>query len=82
MQPLAYPTLAFAFGLVLAAYSVQDLDLLSAGRYRLAPAGPALPGVPALAGTGSVAAAACSAPGRRSAVGSRWASPWLSCCSS
>ena len=38
MQPLAYPTLAFAFGLVLAAYSVQDLDLLSAGRYRLAPA--------------------------------------------
>jgi hypothetical protein len=62
-QPLEYPTLAFAFGLVLAAYSVQDLDLLSAGRYRLAPAGPALPGVPALAGTGSVAAPRLLRPG-------------------
>jgi hypothetical protein len=63
MQPLQYPTLAFAFGLVLAAFSVQDLDLLSAGRYRLAAAGPALPGAPALAGTGSVAVPRLLRPG-------------------
>jgi hypothetical protein len=51
-QSLSYPTLAFAFGLVLAGYSVWDLDQLSGGRYGLASAtsavaSPALAGVPA-----------------------------------
>jgi hypothetical protein len=51
-QSLSYPTLAFVFGLVLAAYSVWDLDQLSGRRYSLAGAttalaSPALAGVPA-----------------------------------
>jgi Domain of unknown function (DUF5134) len=50
MPALEYPTLAFAFGLVLAGYSVWDLDLLSGSRYALTVAAPALAGVPALAG--------------------------------
>jgi hypothetical protein len=33
---LRYPSLAFVFALILAAYSVWDLDQLSGGRYRLA----------------------------------------------
>jgi hypothetical protein len=47
---LEYPTVALAFGLVLAGYSVWDLDLLSSGRYGLAASGPTLAG-PALAGS-------------------------------
>lgn len=51
-QSLKYPTLAFAFGLVLAGYSVWDLDQLSGRRYSLAAVttavtSPALAGVPA-----------------------------------
>jgi hypothetical protein len=51
-QSLSYPTLAFVFGLVLAGYSVWDLDQLSGRRYSLAGAAtalasPALAGVPA-----------------------------------
>ena len=59
MRTLHYPALAFVFTLVLAAYSVWDLDQLS-GRRRLAAA--AVPSaaavVPALAGPGSAPVAA------------------------
>jgi opacity protein-like surface antigen len=51
MQTLHYPTLAFVFGLVLAGYSVRDLDLLSGSRYAVTVPAPALAGVPVLAGT-------------------------------
>ena len=51
MQKLDYPTLAFAFGFVLAGYSVRDLDLLSGSRYAVTGPAPALAGVPVLAGT-------------------------------
>jgi hypothetical protein len=50
MASLSYPTLALAFGLVLAGYSVWDLDQLSGKRYTLARAATALAGPPALAG--------------------------------
>jgi hypothetical protein len=53
MQTLEYPTLAFAFGLVLAGYSVRDLDLLSGSRYALTVRTPALAAVPVMAGTES-----------------------------
>jgi Domain of unknown function (DUF5134) len=55
-QSLSYPTLAFAFGLILAGYSVWDLDQLSGRRYSLAGATTALPR-PALAGVPAVPAA-------------------------
>jgi hypothetical protein len=61
MRSLSYPTVAFLFGLVLAGYSVWDLDQVSGRRYRLvgataalaapgALAAPALAGVPASSG--------------------------------
>lgn len=55
MQTVEYPTLAFAFALVLAAYSVWDLDQLSGRRYGLAAAGMSLApaGVPVTAGAES-----------------------------
>ena len=53
MQTLDYPTLAFVFGLVLAGYSVRDLDLLSGSRYARTVQAPALAAVPVLAGTES-----------------------------
>jgi hypothetical protein len=51
-QSLSYPTLAFVFGVILAGYSVWDLDQLSGRRYSLAGAttavaAPAFAGVPA-----------------------------------
>jgi Domain of unknown function (DUF5134) len=53
-QTLSYPTLAFAFSLVLAGYSVWDLDQLSGTRHAFAGvpvrlAGPAVASVPTLA---------------------------------
>ncbi len=62
-QSLSYPTLAFAFGLILAGYSVWDLDQLSGRRYSFASAttavaSPALAGIPA-----GAASAAVSGPG-------------------
>lgn len=53
-QTLSYPTLAFAFGIVLAGYSVWDLDQLSGTRHAFAGvparlAGPAVASVPTLA---------------------------------
>jgi hypothetical protein len=54
MRTLDYPTLAFIFALILAGYTVWDLDRLSGGRYSLASASVSLAGatpaaVPALA---------------------------------
>jgi Domain of unknown function (DUF5134) len=49
-QTLEYPTLAFAFALILAGYSTWDLDQLSGRRYSLAIAGAPLNRVPAMAG--------------------------------
>jgi hypothetical protein len=59
MRTLEYPALAFVFALILAGYSVWDLDRLSARRYSLAGAAlrPAATSVPALAGPGSAIAA-------------------------
>jgi opacity protein-like surface antigen len=80
MQTLDYPTLAFVFGVVLAGYTVWDLDLLSGGRYRVAVvAGPALAGVPVLAvaepGTGPLSAASAVGGGRTADAPSRSAEP-------
>jgi uncharacterized protein DUF5134 len=47
MRTLGYPTLAFVFALILAGYSIWDLDRLSGGRYSLAGRRVALAGVPA-----------------------------------
>jgi hypothetical protein len=55
-QWLSYPTIAFAFGLLLAGYSVWDLDQVSGKRYSLARATTALPG-PAFAGVSAGSAA-------------------------
>jgi len=64
MQTLEYPTLAFVFALILAGYSVWDLDQLSGRRYVLAGAGVQLATahVPAMAGGAEPAAAALSSP--------------------
>jgi len=59
MQTLRYPTLAFVFALILAGYSIWDLDQLSGRRYRLTSAGVPLTapaGVPVAAGAEPVAA--------------------------
>ena len=63
MQVLEYPTLAFAFALILAGYSVWDLDQLSGRRYSRASTGmPLAPAaVPAMAGA-EPARAAFSGP--------------------
>jgi Domain of unknown function (DUF5134) len=45
VMTLRVPTVAFLFALVLAGYSVWDIDQLSSRRYRLVAARPALPGV-------------------------------------
>ena len=64
MQTLRYPTLAFAFALILIGYSIWDIDQLSGRRYSTAPARVPLAGVavavPAMAG-----AAAATLPGPR-----------------
>ncbi len=49
---LRYPTLAFAFALILAGYSIWDLDHLSGSRYSLAPVPLSLAGVSVVAQTG------------------------------
>jgi len=56
---LKYPTLAFAFALILAGYTIWDLDQLSGKRYRRAGASLSLAGVPA----GTVPALAGAEPG-------------------
>jgi hypothetical protein len=66
MRTLEYPTLAFVFALVLAGYTVWDLDRLSGRRYSLVSAsvslaGAAPAGVPALAGAEPAAAVAFAA---------------------
>jgi Domain of unknown function (DUF5134) len=64
MQTLEYPTLAFAFALILAGYSVWDLDQLSGGRYSLAGASvsPSPVGVPVMAAAESAAVAFSGPP--------------------
>jgi hypothetical protein len=57
MQTLKYPTLAFAFALVLVGYTIWDLDQLSGKRYGRAGASLALAGVPAAAGVPALAGA-------------------------
>lgn len=47
MRTLEYPTMAFAFALILAGYSIWDLDQLSGSRYRLAGGSVALAGAAA-----------------------------------
>jgi hypothetical protein len=69
MQTLSYPTLAFAFGIVLAGYSVWDLDQLSGTRHAFAGvpvrlAGPAVTRMPALA-VAQPAPRTSTAPGLR-----------------
>jgi Domain of unknown function (DUF5134) len=62
MMALRYPTLAFAFALILVGYSVWDLDQVSARRYRLAAA--PLAGVPQqVTVTAEVPAGPASGPG-------------------
>ena len=58
IRTLQYPALAFVFALILAGYSVWDLDRLSGRRYSLAGAGlrPTAVSVPAMAGPGSAIA--------------------------
>ncbi len=70
MQVLEFPSLAFVFALILAGYSVWDLDRLSARRYGLTSAGMSLApaGVPAMAGAES-AGAAFSGPQAMGATG-------------
>ena len=65
MQTLEYPTLAFTFALILAGYSVWDLDQLSGRRYVLAGAGVPLAQahVPAMAGAESAGIALTGAAG-------------------
>lgn len=58
MHMLQYPTLAFVFALILAGYSVWDLDQLSGRRYRLASAGMSLAPVAMPAMTGAESASA------------------------
>ena len=64
MGTLEYPTLAFAFALILAGYSVWDLDQLSGRRYSLASTAWQLvpAGVPAMAAAESSAAMAPISP--------------------
>ena len=59
VQALKYPTLAFAFALILAGYTIWDLDQLSGKRYSRAGASLSLAGVPAA----SVPALAGTKPG-------------------
>jgi hypothetical protein len=70
MRTLEYPTLAFAFALILAGYSVWDLDQLSGRRYSLASVGmPVAPAsVPTLAAAGSAAVAFSGPPATRDAT--------------
>jgi hypothetical protein len=66
MQALRYPTLAFAFALILIGYSIWDIDQLSGRRYSAAPARVPLArvavAIPAMAGAG---AATATLPGPR-----------------
>jgi hypothetical protein len=73
MGTLEYPTLAFVFALILAGYTVWDLDQLSGRRYSLAsasvsPAIAAPAGVPAMAGAEPAAVAFAVATGGDSAA--------------
>jgi Domain of unknown function (DUF5134) len=62
MHALRYPTLAFAFALILIGYSIWDLDQLSGRRYSTAPSRVPLArvavAVPAMAGAGAATATA------------------------
>lgn len=58
-----HPTLAFVFALVLAGYSVWDLDRLSGGRYGLASAD--LPPATGITASAGVTAASGEVPGER-----------------
>jgi hypothetical protein len=64
MQTLEYPTLAFVFALILAGYSVWDLDQLSGRRYGLAGASVSLApaSVPAMAAAESAVVAFSGPP--------------------
>ena len=66
MEALRYPTLAFAFALILIGYSIWDIDQLSGRRYSSAPARVPLArvavAIPAMAGA---AAATATLPGPR-----------------
>jgi hypothetical protein len=74
VQALKYPTLAFAFALILAGYTIWDLDQLSGKRYSRAGASLSLAGVPAasmptLAGTKPGALSTGTTVGCRIAMG-------------
>lgn len=64
MPALEYPTLTFVFALILAGYSVWDLDRLSGRRYSMASAAVSLAasGMPAMAAAEPTAAAFTGAP--------------------
>jgi Domain of unknown function (DUF5134) len=64
MRTLQYPTVAFVFALILAGYSVWDLDQLSGRRYSLASAAVSLvpSGMPAMAAAESAAVAFAGPP--------------------
>jgi hypothetical protein len=66
MQSVKYPTLAFAFALILIGYTIWDLDQLSGKRYSLAGASLSLAGAGA---AGRVQAVGVPAPGRIPRVG-------------
>lgn len=75
---LNHATLAFGFALVLAGYSVWDLDQLSGARYSLARTGtgamlavPAQPGSPARAGASSAETALSGSLAARMTIGCR-----------
>jgi hypothetical protein len=68
MQSLSYPTIAFAFGLVLAGYSIWDLDQVSGKRYSLARATAVLTR-PALAGVSAGSAAVLPSAGAGAGAG-------------
>lgn len=81
MEMLEYPTLAFAFTLILIGYTIWDLDQLSGKRYgltsrRMSIAGTRATAVPAMAGAESAATFSGSPPeGVTAAVGGSLAGP-------
>lgn len=80
MEMLKYPTLAFAFTLILIGYTIWDLDQLSGKRYsltstRMSLAGIRAAAVPAMAGAESAAAFSGPPPGDAAAASPAAASP-------
>jgi len=68
MEVLKYPTLAFAFTLILVGYAIWDLDQLSGRRYSLASTRIHATAVPAMAGAESAAFSGLPVPVRPDAA--------------